>query len=220
MIYEQCSLCLQCILNIMGTRDRKEREKENLRKLILKAAREIFFEKGYEQTSIRNIADRIEYSPSTLYLYYKDKDSIFVALQEEGFKLFGDQMNVLIQAIRDPFERLKAIGWAYMNFAAEFPDYYDLMFIIRAPMKVLEEGECWMDGESSFNMLVQVVRDCQAHGRFKGQEPEELGYVIWSTMHGMMSIAIRGRDRVISEEKRKNIGKLGYEAFVQMLSCI
>lgn len=65
---------------------RKQREKEEMRALILDAARKIFLEKGYEHTSIRNIAEKIEYSPGTIYLYFKEKDEIFHALHEEGFR--------------------------------------------------------------------------------------------------------------------------------------
>lgn len=203
----------------MGTKDRKEREKEELKELILRAAKDIFFEKGYAQTSIRNIADRIEYSPGTIYLHYKDKDSIFHALQQEGFKLLRQQFGVL-QVVADPFERLKSMGRLYLKFAMENPEYYDLMFVIRAPMNVLEEEACWDEGQSSFNVLVSVVHECIAQGHFKGHDAEEMAYVIWSTMHGMATISIRGRCRVISDEKRETIEILGYETFVQMLNCI
>ncbi len=52
---------------------RKQREKEEMRHLILEAAKKIFLTKGYEQASIRNIAEEIEYSPGTIYLYFKEK---------------------------------------------------------------------------------------------------------------------------------------------------
>jgi AcrR family transcriptional regulator len=203
----------------MGTRERKEREREELSGLILSAAREIFLEKGYEQTSIRNIADRIEYSPGTIYLYYKDKDSIFHALQQEGFGRFAQQMMVL-QAVADPYERLKAMGKVYLRFAKENPDYYDLMFVIRAPMNVLDEQECWNEGQNSFNFLVSVVAECQQHGRFDCCDPEELAFVIWSTLHGMVTLDIRGRCRVVSDEKREDIEERGYKAFIHLLSHI
>lgn len=206
-------------IRYMGTKDRKEREKEELKGLILRAAKEIFFEKGYAQTSIRNIADRIEYSPGTIYLHYKDKDSIFHALQQEGFMLLGKQFG-LLQVVADPFERLKAMGKLYLNFAMENPEYYDLMFVIRAPMNVLEEEVCWDEGQTAFDVLVQVVKACIEHGHFKGYDAEEMAYVIWSTVHGMATISIRGRCRVISEEKRETIEILGYERFVHMLNCV
>ena len=62
----------------MGIPDRKEREKQELRDLILKEARALFLEEGFEKTSLRKIAERIEYSPTTIYLYFKDKNEQFI----------------------------------------------------------------------------------------------------------------------------------------------
>src|SRR5687768_14798661 len=97
---------------------RKERQKEELKAKILQAAKALFMEKGFEETSIRNIAEKIEYSPTTLYLYFKDKDEIFHALHTEGFTLLNQYFRPLIH-VSDPFERLKAINKAYINFAKE-----------------------------------------------------------------------------------------------------
>ena len=104
----------------MGINERKERERDVLQKSILTAAREVFLEKGFDQTSIRSIAQRIEYSPTTIYLYYKDKDAILFALHSEGFQLLGSKMEVL-NSVENPFERIKAMGREYIRFAMEHP---------------------------------------------------------------------------------------------------
>ncbi|MDQ6763855.1 MAG: TetR/AcrR family transcriptional regulator, partial [Bacteroidota bacterium] len=131
----------------MTVANRKQREKEEMRTLILDAVRSIFLEKGYDQTSIRNIAERIEYSPGTIYLYFKEKDEIFHALHEEGFRRMLTRMQPL-QHVADPFERLKALGKVYIEFAQENKDFYDLMFIVQAPMN-MEEVEKWKMGENT-----------------------------------------------------------------------
>ena len=56
----------------MGIKERRAREKEQLRRQILSAARELFVNEGYENVSMRKIANKIEYSPTTIYLYFKD----------------------------------------------------------------------------------------------------------------------------------------------------
>jgi AcrR family transcriptional regulator len=201
----------------MGTKERKAKEKEELTDLILKAAKEVFTERGYQNTSIRTIADRIEYSPGTIYLYFKDKDAILHELQKVGFQLLKTKFMVLL-AVGDPFERLKAMGKVYLGFAQEYPDYYDLMFIINDPMNALEEHECWLEGQSAFDMLIQVVQQCQQQGRFQEYDPQELAYVIWSSVHGMAALTIRGRCRVISEDKRAGIADAGLEAFTHLIS--
>src|SRR6185369_1180340 len=100
----------------MGITERKVKEKQDLQKLILDAAMETFLEKGYEDISIRNIAEKIEYSPTTIYLYFKDKDAILYALHQEGFRIMNSKMQVL-EYVSDPFDRLKAMGRIYIDFA-------------------------------------------------------------------------------------------------------
>ena len=78
---------------------RKERQKEELRGKILQAAKELFMKKGFEDTSIRNIAEKIEYSPTTIYLYFKDKDDIFCELHKEGFILLNQYFRPLAHVV-------------------------------------------------------------------------------------------------------------------------
>src|SRR5204863_2023254 len=74
----------------MGIKERQERDREAVRRAILDAARELFVTEGYQNVSIRKIAERIEYSPAAIYGYFASKDDIFFALAEEGFRLLGD----------------------------------------------------------------------------------------------------------------------------------
>lgn len=200
----------------MSITERKEREKVDLYKAILNAAREIFLSKGYEQTSIRNIAEKIEYSPTTIYLYFKDKASIFHAIHAEGFLKLNMQFAVL-QTVSNPLERLKAMGRIYMNFAIENPELYDLMFIQQAPMEVLEKKAEWNEGQTSFDGLKLTIQGCIDNGDMKFIDAEIGAFTIWSAMHGMCSLVIRNRCMVISENRQETIPGLAYEAFIQLL---
>src|SRR5690606_20281741 len=114
----------------MRIKERKERHKENLKAQILEAAKKLFVKDGYEATSIRRIAAEIEFSPTTIYLYYKDKSDIAYALHQEGFLLLRERFGAL-EFVENPFERLKAMGRAYIQFAVDHPDFYELMFVMR-----------------------------------------------------------------------------------------
>jgi AcrR family transcriptional regulator len=194
---------------------RKQREKEEMRELILDAARTLFLEKGYHQTSIRNIAEKIEYSPGTIYLYFKEKDEIFHALHEEGFRKLTSVM-LPLQHVSDPFERLKALGRVYMEFAIQNKDFYDLMFIMQAPMN-LEEEDCWEEGDKALDFLKMVIRDCQAQGRFQGKDVEYLSFIIWSSMHGMCALYCRDRCNAYEHQNHLDLLNNGYKIFTEML---
>jgi AcrR family transcriptional regulator len=191
---------------------RKERQKEELRGKILEAAKALFIERGFEETSIRNIAEKIEYSPTTIYLYFKDKDDIFYALHQEGFVLLNQYLRAL-QNVQDPFERLKAICKAYISFALENREFYDLMFISRSPMNALtkdKDDEKWVEGNKAFGALTGTVTECIQRDYFTGMDPEVLSFTLWSMVHGICSLEIRGRCTVISEANQENLpGKAG-----------
>jgi AcrR family transcriptional regulator len=201
----------------MGITDRKQREREEMRVRILEAAKEIFLEKGYAQTSMRNIADRIEYSPGTIYLYFKEKDEIFNALHNEGFFKLLEQMKPL-NHVSDPFERLKAIGKVYMEFARNNKDLYDLMFITEAPMNAEQNKDKWEMGCNAFSFLQEVVRECIKAGRFKNRDVDYLSFIIWSGVHGMCALYCRQRVHVIEGKDPDELMKYGYNYFTDMLA--
>ena len=203
----------------MGVGERKQREKEQMRQLILNTAREIFLEKGYYQTSLRNIADKIEYSPGTIYLYFKEKDEIFYELHNEAvaklFALFEPLFHV-----EDPFERLKAMGRIYMEFAVKNKDLYDLMFIISAPINMLHDSCEWKMGHLVFDTLEHTVQQCQQSGRFQGMDIRTLSFMIWSGLHGMCALYCRQRMGVVSGRDEKTLLINGYQYYEQMLSAL
>lgn len=178
----------------MGIKERKERHKEDLKQLILDTAKMLFTRDGYEATSIRKIAAEIEFSPTTIYLYYRDKSDIMYALHQEGFKLLSQRFGSLLH-VEHPFERLKAMGRNYIEFAMENNDFYELMFIMKEPLKFLDthcEGEQWLEGYNTFSFLLKTVEDCQKHGYFKGYDARTFALLIWSAVHGLCSLTVRG----------------------------
>lgn len=202
----------------MGISERKAKEKEELKSLILRAAKKLFVEKGIEQTTIRNIANEIEYSVGTVYVYFKDKNEILNALHSQGFMQLGGDMKVL-HNVSDPMERVKAIGRVYLQFAIENPDMYDLMFNMKAPIECLEpedKGE-WSEGKRTFDILRANVGQCMEAGHFKGHEQESLSFVLWSVVHGMASLHISERIKGVDLQEPATMLFRGYESFVQLL---
>jgi AcrR family transcriptional regulator len=206
-------------LLIMGITEKKAKEKEELRALILRGAKKLFIENGIEQTTIRNIADEISYSVGTVYVYFKDKNSILHELHTLGFQQLGGEMRVLL-SVSEPMERLAAIGRVYIRFAVDNPDMYDLMFNMKAPMEFLNriEKEEWNEGKATFNVLKTTVEHCMAQGYFSGHELEPLSFAIWSNVHGMCSLYMRGRVKAINLGDPETLLFAAHEEFVKLLN--
>src|SRR5689334_21441251 len=124
----------------MGTKERQQRERDRVRAAILAAARDLFVAEGYRNVSMRKIAERIEYSPAAIYSYFPSKEDIFVALAEEGVRLFAETGAAPIAALT-PVDRLRSIVLRLYRFSVEHPPYFALMFVDRTVPRICREGE-------------------------------------------------------------------------------
>ncbi|MEM0576991.1 TetR/AcrR family transcriptional regulator [Flavobacterium polysaccharolyticum] len=202
----------------MSVADRKAREKETLKALILKGAKKLFIEKGIEQTTIRNIADEIDYSVGTVYVYFKDKTAILHDLHSIGFQELGGYFQELFK-IEDPMERLRKMGFAYIKFALENQEMYDLMFNLKAPMEFLEksENEDWDEGAATFNRVKVTIEECINKGYFKGHNVEPLSFMVWSLVHGMCCLEIRQRTKGVKFTNPDTILFDGYNEYLKII---
>ena len=207
----------------MGRKEKDQQQIEDVRLRILEVAKKLFLKEGYEATSIRKIAAEIKLSPTTIYLYYKDKSDIAYTLHKEGFKILGEQFLVL-QHVESGFERLKAMGRTYINFAIQNTDFYQLMFIMKEPMEFIsDKGFCeWEEGEFAFGALQQTVLDCKAEGYFNGLNENNVALNIWALVHGLCSLKLQGHlDHVASAHlhvpEDRNILEEAFETLVLML---
>jgi AcrR family transcriptional regulator len=205
----------------MGIADRKEREKLEMKRLIMDAAMRMFVEAGYEKTSIRNIAEKIEYSPATIYLYYKDKDELLYDVQAQGFAQLLELFQQKATA-KDPFKKLGQMSKIYVDFGMAHPDIYDLMFIIRAPMnKVEEEGTKWVNGEACFQYLVATLEECIEKGLIRFTDKMVGALSIWSMLHGLVSLNVRCRIKVseLDEADIPGVIDLSIDSYLHMIKA-
>jgi AcrR family transcriptional regulator len=189
----------------MGVKERREREKGLLREEILDAARELFVAEGYQSVSMRKIAEKIEYSPTTIYLYFKDKADLIFHLCEETFAKLIQTMDMLAkQGVTDPLERLRRCGQAYVEFGLLYPNHYKVTFIMPHEHPALSpEDMANSMGMKAFARLREIVKECIAAGRLRPDlDPEAVSQVLWAGMHGLTSLLICHQDFPWVERER------------------
>ncbi len=174
----------------MGTKERRTREKEQLRRQILSAARELFVNQGYENVSMRKIANKIEYSPTTIYLYFKDKADLLDSVCKETLLSLLNTLELLKRDKSDPIEVLRKSGKAYVEFGLKYPQDYKLTFVVRPQFqKGLGLGEGSV-GERVFNYLRATVSECIRQKAFRQVDVEITGQALWSAVHGVTLLLI------------------------------
>src|SRR5262245_46461386 len=135
----------------MGTKERREREREEMRTRILDAARDLFAAEGYDAVSMRKIADAIEYSPTAIYAHFADKAALMRELCREDFGKMN-AANAEALAVEDPVERIRQLGQHYIRFAVTHPNHFRLMFMTKPSDEVvLSEEERKQEGHGDPN---------------------------------------------------------------------
>jgi len=180
----------------LGTVQRREREKQELRGRILDAARELFVEQGFDAVTMRKIAERIEYSPTAIYFHFRDKQALLRELCDADFGALARDFQK-IASIGDPIERLRRIGQAYVAFAIAYPSHYRLMFMTPKPaMYAADSGIARGNPEEdAYAFLRATVVDSIAAGRLRGefQDADLVSQMVWAGTHGVVSLQIAKR---------------------------
>lgn len=174
----------------MGILERKEREREEMRNLIVDAAFEMFLKEGYAGTSLRLIAKKIEYSPGTIYLYYKDKEALFFDIQNKCFHNLIAQYKE-VEKIKNPLERLRQIGTVYMDFNARNPQCFNLMFMMDGPLSELKKTDRWEKYGNVSGFFRFTVAECIEQRLIRYTSVAEAAIEIWGVAHGLTTICVK-----------------------------
>src|SRR6516162_8906516 len=176
----------------MGVKERRLRQKKFLRQEILDAASELFVKEGFEHVSMRRIAGKIEYSPTTIYLYFRDKAELLEQVCTETFARLSGHLTRILEQPGDPLEHLQRGLLAYIEFGLENPHHYRATFMMPIPEGVDKQKYSRPDspGMQAFDFLRRSVYDCVTAGKFPSSDPEIISQSLWSGVHGITALLI------------------------------
>lgn len=178
----------------MGIAERREREKEALRTRIVEAARDIVSESGLDALSMRSIAERIEYSPGTIYLYFRDKEALLREVIQAGFERIGEYIETELGAVgaANPVAQHRALGRAYVRFALENTAYFRVMFELPT-VPQMECVECDAEnGAPRDQLLVTAVQQAIDAGLYRIRDAQTGAVIAWGLLHGLTSLYLSG----------------------------
>ena len=174
-------------------KERRAREKEQLRQEILGAARDLFVREGYENLSMRRVAQKIEYSPTTIYLYFKDKTDLLCQLCGETFARLVRELEAIEQDASDPVACLRKGLRAYVEFGVKHPNDYKVTFMLGHP-EADTEPDRYLNAHSmgmkAFEFLPRLVGEAVRQGKFRNVDVATTSQALWAAVHGMTSALI------------------------------
>ena len=195
----------------MGIEDRREREREELRRKILDAAAELFAREGVKQVSMRRIARRIEYSPTTIYSHFANKAELVRRLSDDVFARLIERLERETKEATDPLDGLIRGCRAYIRFGLEYPDFYIVTFVESGGNRVdgpeIEfEGST---GQQAFQCLETAVKNAMESGQIpRDRNAKTVACLCWAAMHGLTAVLISRRRFPWSDQEQLIEGML------------
>ncbi len=176
--------------------DKKQRTRAEFRQIILDAARELFSSDGYTSFSMRRLAARIGYSPTTIYLYFQDKDELLFCLCEELYAELFAKLHELRQSGGDLLTVLRKVLLMYVHFGLTHPDHYKVVFFSDQTVYGSPQGYMEKDTMSrrSYFYFRDLVAECGAVGQLRSRDADLLAQTLWAGMHGIVTAALFTRD--------------------------
>jgi AcrR family transcriptional regulator len=204
------------------SRMRRERERQELRSKIFDAARELFASHGYEAVTVRKIAEAINYTPTTIYSYFADKESLIREIVSHDFESFAQEFTSCAN-VEDPWQRLICAGRIFVSWGITHPNHYRMMFM--TPPSSLEVNEELVDSHGdpsrdTYAFLQLCIREAIAKEYFHPDFSDEelLVQTLWAGMHGIVSLNIaKGKDAWISWRSVEEISETMMDVMVRGL---
>ena len=172
----------------MGVKERRQRERNEVREKILDAALDYFATEGVEGVNMRALADAIEYSPPVIYAHFRDKDAIIRELCYRQLRELAKTFATF--ADLDPIERLRRIGYVYADFAIEHPSHFRFMFLTEHPLPDDDQLGKGDPQRNAYAFLNQTAEDALAEGRFRPEytDANEIAQICWGSAHGLVAL--------------------------------
>ncbi|MEP6622130.1 MAG: TetR/AcrR family transcriptional regulator [bacterium] len=163
--------------------------RDAIKALIVDAARELFVRDGIEAVTMRAIAKRIGYTPTTIYLHFRDKQAL---LEELCLRDMGALANAFhrIGRIEDPVDRLRRLGMAYIDFAVDYPSHYRFIFMTQKP--AITSALQASPDQNAYLMLFETVKEGIAAGQYRPEfdDAHQLAQLMWGALHGIVALQI------------------------------
>lgn len=171
----------------MGIEERREREKHELKRRIVKVARQLAVEEGWQKVTIRRIADLIEYSPPTIYEFFDNKEALLDELAREGFRLLLADLQRANLEEGEPQTLLLNLARVYWDFAWEHPELYQVIYGMKATFHTRTD---LTEAHAVFSLIRRVVHETLKPGDWEGRHHRDLLNILWGLWHGLISLAM------------------------------
>jgi len=179
----------------VGITERREREKEQRKNDIVDAAERVFFKRGHEYATMDDVANEAELSKGTLYLYFKNKEDLYLAIHLRGNKILHSLFEKAVKNEKSGIEKTRSIGTAYVEYFHKYPDYFNAMLYYESrdidfADKDSIAAECLVEGKTTMDLLINSIATGINDGSIRSDiDPVKTALCLWGQTTGILQIA-------------------------------
>ncbi|MEX0724230.1 MAG: TetR/AcrR family transcriptional regulator [Gracilimonas sp.] len=212
----------------MGTTERKEREKEKKKSLILESAEQLILEKGLDHLNMDEVAERAEVSKGSLYHYFKNKTDLVLGICNKATEMLSVEISKVITKEISGIEMVYTIGATFLNFVRSHPEFFRSMrfFDNLKDTDQLSDSDyiamCQSNMNTSFTSMVRAIQIGMQDGSIQSSyDPKELSVLLWSTSHGLVNMAYLHQNTPhfhLLEKNEIDMNSL-FDAYMKLIGC-
>ena len=169
------------------------RRDTDLRTAVLDATRQLLVREGYRDLSMRDVANMVGCSVSSIYLYFAGKDELVHTLMDEGFERWHQTMSAIAARDATPTERLEATCRAYVEFGLANPEFYEIMYMFHSDRMTRYPKELFRRARRNMDLMGELIRAVVPDAVQSEADARIAALALWATLHGVVSTLVSDR---------------------------
>ncbi|MFT7516778.1 MAG: AcrR family transcriptional regulator [Myxococcota bacterium] len=165
---------------------------DNLRNQILEQTRHLLVENGYSQVSMRKVANLVGCTPTSIYIYFENKDALIHALIEEGMDALHQKIGECLASDGDPQQQFRLMCRSFLEYGFANPEYYVIMFQLPTHAMTPFPAEKYRIARRNLQQFADVIQQARSIDAY-AIDPLVDATVVWSLLHGATSLYLAQR---------------------------
>jgi AcrR family transcriptional regulator len=165
----------------------------SLRQDIINESRDLLIKHGFGNISMRKIAKRANITATSIYLHFKSKDDLLLALIEESIENLDRVLRKTLDPSKGSVQQLEILASAFVHYALNHPQEYEIIYMVRPEEMPRYPKEKFKQVRSIYELLADIIEEGQKNEQLDVENPLISAYTLWAQLHGIITVILNKR---------------------------